>query len=90
MEDTTPEPEQAITQDQATATVGRHVLVALEDVINAHELVAKDEKATETARANARLIIAAASAFGRPLFAVVKMAEKPRILRPQRSMRLVR
>jgi hypothetical protein len=82
--------EQSLTQDQATAMVGKHVLVALEDVINAHELVVKDESASEVAKANARMVIAAATAFGRPLYAVVKAAEKPRILRVQRSIRLVR
>lgn len=86
----TPAPEQELTQDQTTALVGRHLLVALEDVINAHELVLKDETKSETSKANARRVIAAAGGFGRPLLQVVKAAEKPLILRPTRSLRLAR
>jgi hypothetical protein len=88
--ETPAEPVLPITRDQATAIVGRHVLVLLEDVIAAHEAVLADEKKTETQKANARLVIAAAQGFGRPLFAVVKAAERPRILRPDRSLRIVR
>ena len=79
-----------ITRDQATAMVGRHMLVVLEEVIAAHEAVVLDEAKSEHQKADARLVIAAAQAFGRPLFHVVKAAEKPRILRPERSIRIVR
>jgi hypothetical protein len=82
--------EQAITRDQAAVLVGRHMLVVLEDVIAAHQLVLDDPTATEVSKANAQLVIAAAQGFGRPLFQVVKVAERPRILRPQRSIRVVR
>jgi hypothetical protein len=87
---TTPEPEKLITRDQATQLVGRHMLVLLEDVIAAHEAVLADPAKSETQKANARLVIATAQGFGKPLFLVVKAAERPRILRPERSIRVVR
>ena len=83
-------PDVAITQDQAAAVVGKHLLVVLEDVIAAHRVVLDAADASETRKANARLVIAAAQGFGRPLFHVVKAAETPRILRPERSLRIVR
>lgn len=83
-------PEQPITRDQATAMVGKHVLVVLEDIITAHQAVLADEAKSETAKANARLVIASAQAIGSPLFQVVKHVERPRILRPERSIRIVR
>lgn len=79
-----------ITTEQATALVGKHVLVALEQVIAAHEAVLEDPKATEERKANATLLIAAAKGLGRPLYHVVKLAETPRILRPSRSLRIAR
>lgn len=79
-----------ITRDQATSLVGRHLLVALEDVLAAHELVLKDDGADEVAKANARLVVASAQAIGRPLYVLVKAAERPRILRPERAIRVVR
>lgn len=82
--------EQAITQDQATAMVGRHVICLLEDVIKAHEAVVLDAEKTDIQKANARLVIAASQAFGRPLFHIIKAVEKPRILRPERLIRIVR
>lgn len=84
------EPEQVITRDQATAMVGKHVLVVLEEIIAAHQAVLADETKTETAKGNARLIIASAQGIGSPLFQVVKHVERPRILRPERSIRIVR
>lgn len=86
----TPEPEVVITQDQATGLVGKSVLVLLEEVIKAHELVLADEKASEVRKGNARLVIAAARGLGRPLFHLVKLADRPRILRPERSIKVVR
>ena len=53
-------------------------------------LVLADETKSETQKANAQLVIAAAQGFGRPLFQVVKVADRPRILRPERSIRVVR
>jgi hypothetical protein len=82
--------EDAITSDQATALVGKHILVVLEDVIHAHEAVVLDAEKSEVQKANARRVIAAAQGFGRPLYAVVKTAERPRILRPERSIHVVR
>lgn len=83
-------PEQPMTQDQATRLIGRHVLGVLEEVITAHEAVLADDKKSEAQKANARLVIATAQGFGRPLYQVVKLAERPRILRPERSIRVVR
>ncbi len=82
--------EVLVTRDQATALVGRHLLVTLEDILHAHEGVVDDATKTETQKANARLIISTAQGFGRPLWHVVKAAERPRILRPERSIRIVR
>lgn len=84
------EQEQRITTEQATAMVGRHVLVLLEDIIAAHEAVLADAAKSEVQKDNARLVIASSKAFGAPLFRVVKVAERPRILRPDRALRVVR
>ncbi len=86
----TPEPEHPITRDQATAMVGKHVLALLEDVIKAHGLVLEDVARSEVAKANARLVIASAQGIGAPLYQVVKLAERPRILRPDRAICIVR
>ncbi|MBK9446192.1 MAG: hypothetical protein IPO00_08890 [Betaproteobacteria bacterium] len=83
-------PEVVISQDQATVMVARHLLVVLEDVISAHEAVLNAPDATETAKANARLVVAAAGGIGRPLYMVAKAAARPRILRPERSIRIAR
>ncbi len=83
-------PEQPITRDQATSLVGRHVLVVLEDIIAAHQAVLEDPTKSEVQKANARLVSAAAQAIGKPLFVVVKLADRPRILRPDRAIRVVR
>jgi hypothetical protein len=82
--------EQAITNEQATGLVGKHLLAVLEEIITAHEAVVLDAAKSETQRANARLVIAAAQGFGRPLYHVVKVATRPRILRPERSIHFVR
>jgi hypothetical protein len=86
------EPAEAppLTRDQATAMVGKHVLVVLEEIIKAHELVALDETKSQRQKDDARLVIAAAQAFGRPLFHVVKAAEKPRVFRPSSVIRIAR
>lgn len=83
-------PVPAITRDQATALVGKTVLAKLEDIIAAHEAVLADPEKSETQKANARLVIASAQGFGKPLYLVVKATGRPRILRPQRSIRVVR
>ena len=88
--ETAPQPEVELTQDQATGLVGRHVLVLLEEVIGAHQLVLDDERASEVRKGNARLVIAAAQGLGRPLFHLVRLADRPRILRPERSIKVVR
>lgn len=82
--------EQAITRDQATQLVGRNMLVFLEDVIAAHQAAADASDATEVGKANARLVVEVAKSFGRPLYQVVKAIERPRILRPERSIRIAR
>lgn len=82
--------EQVITREQATAMVGKHVLALLEDVIAAHEAVLADPGRSDTAKGNARLVIASAQGIGAPLYQVVKHFERPRILRPERSIRIVR
>jgi hypothetical protein len=82
--------EEAITTEQATALVGKHLLVVLEDVIHAHEAVVLNAAKSEIRKGNARLVIAAAQGFGRPLYHVVKVAARPRILRPERSIHVVR
>jgi hypothetical protein len=79
-----------LSRDHATVMVGKHLLVVLEDIIKAHEAVVLDEKKTDIQKADARLVIAAAQGFGRPLFTVIKAAERPRILRPERAIRIVR
>ena len=79
-----------LTRDQATAMVGKHVLVVLEEIIAAHEAVVLDAAKTADQKSDARLVIAAAQAFGRPLFHVVKAAEKPRVFRPSSVIRIAR
>lgn len=85
-----PETPQAMTRDQALALVGRHLLAKLEDVMAAHKAVVADESADEVRKGNARLVIGAAEGLGRLLWRIVKGAERPRILRPERSLRIVR
>ncbi len=80
----------AITSDQATEMVGKHLLALLEQIMEAHKAVLDDPAKSEIQKENARLVIAAAQGIGRPLFHVVKIAGRPRILRQERSIRLVR
>jgi hypothetical protein len=79
-----------MTKDQSTVLVGNHLLVALEEIIKAHEAALLDETKTEVQKDDARLVISAARAYGGPLFHVVKAAARPRILRPERSLHIAR
>jgi hypothetical protein len=85
MDGSTPAAEEAITRDQATELVGKHLLVVLEDIIKSRETILADDEKTDTQKANARLVLAAAQGFGRPLFQVVKAVTRPLILRSSRS-----
>jgi hypothetical protein len=84
------EPTPPLTRDQAFRLVGSHVLNILEEVIEAHKIASAAETSTEIERENAKLIIAAAGSIGAPLFKLVKLAERPRILRPERSLKVAR